>query len=221
MLQNKQILLQPINQKKPNPQIRIGPCCFPTHLTQKNAKISCTRWFESSCTKIFFSNVSPFRYIEFPFRKCLSFFGNQKNPNSQKGILLLVSGIQGANVPGRVCHLVRGFHFHQDIYKVDEQWVNTKLKWHKLKHDPPSNNNNNNRQLHPNRFAGASPTVTSGLNFSKAPKTTSSSKALAKAKPKSTQRLRLSRSAAKRWWWHRCVRGPLGFSLPGFFVDWA
>ena len=40
-------------------------------------------------------------------------------------------------------------------------------------------------------------TVTSGLNFSKAPKTTSSSKALAKAKPKSTQRLRFRRSYGK------------------------
>ena len=60
-----------------------------------------------------------------------------------------------------------------------------------------NNNNNNNRQVHPNRFAGASPTVTSGLNFSKAPKTTSSSKALAKAKPKSTQRLRFRHPRCK------------------------
>lgn len=87
---------------------------------------------------MFFSNASPFRYIEFPFRKRLPFFATKKTQLA-KGICVKVSGIQGANVPERTCRLVRGFHFHQDIYKVDEQWlILTKLKWHNLKHDPPS-----------------------------------------------------------------------------------
>ena len=134
MFQNKQILLQPINQKKPNPKIRIGPCCFPTHLTQKTAllmyKMVCGLSHHAP-KNMFCSNVSPFRYIEVPFRKCLPFFA--------KGICVKVSGIQGANVPERTRRLVRGFHFHQDIYKVDEPWlILTKLKWHSLKHDPPS-----------------------------------------------------------------------------------
>ena len=147
-------------------------------------------------------------------------FLQPKKPNSQKESASWSRGSRVQTSLKKTRRLVRGFHFHQAIYKVDEPWlILTKLKWHNLKHDPPSsnnnNNNNNNRQLHPNRFAGA-PTVTSGLNFSKAPKTTSSSKALAKAKPKSTQRLRFRHPAAKRWWWHRCVTGPLGLSLPAF-----